>query len=212
MENILSILSTYSLHNLSSGRVPRLRPSLKLPQGRRQCENNYIIGCICHKYNFCRDNNLTTHVFSRDKSMLATTKCLNKLCRDKIILYRETDVFCCLYSTETDVFCRDKIVSLFWHKVSRKIMFVATDICRDKHVFVATNTYLSRQISVATKIILVAALANDTNYHLVSVIYCPWYHYCFDPSKDEDNTAALGSLKKRFVRRAVWVLWVKWGP
>ena len=69
-------------------------------------------------------------------------------------------------------------------------------------MFVATDTYLSRQAYfccdktfVATKIILVAALANDRNYHLVSVIYRPWYHYCFDPSKGEDNTAALGSLK-----------------
>ena len=81
-----------------------------------------IIGGTCRKYHFCRDKSFvaTNTCFVADKSMLADK---HVFVATKVSLSQQT-------------FCRDKI------------MFVATNICRDK-------TF------VTIKIILVVAPAND---------------------------------------------------
>ena len=151
------ILSTYSLHHLSSGRVPRLRPSLKLPRGRRQYANISLAGAatsiifvattvLSRQTRVCRDNTRLSSrqkYACRDKTFIAT----------KLFLSRQN-----IFVETKDVFCRDKHVSLpLQGFVGTKLcfsrqIFVATKVClsrptrvcRDKHTFVATK-HLSRQ-------------------------------------------------------------------
>ena len=82
-----------------------------------------VCGC-CHKYNFCRDKGFVT-----TNTCLSWQKYATKLCRDKIFLSQQAYFYhdkTCVLSWQTCV-CHDKM------------MFVATNICRDKS-FVAPNT------------------------------------------------------------------------
>ena len=105
-----------------------------------------------------------TSMFGLDKSFVATKRVF---CRDES-MPDATELL-----SRQNYVCRDK-------------SFVATNICRDKHVFVATKAsmsqtkrlprqthfclHLSRQNTgfVATKMILVAAPANDTPGHTLT--------------------------------------------
>ena len=91
--------------------------------------------CVC----VCRDK---TRLLSRQKYA----------CRDKIMFVAANT---CTFVSTKGVFlrvCRDKS-----KLVATKIMFVATNICRDKNMFCRRD----KHNFVATKMILVAAPAND---------------------------------------------------
>ena len=136
----------------------------------------------------------TKQFFCHNKSMPVMTKPLlrqNFVCRDKIFLlrqfvFRKKHMFVMMkvLSRQAYFFSQQKTcyivtkVSLSQQNICHnRIMFVVTNICRDKtfdvtkihllqqrYMFVTTSILLSRQKNcfVLTKIILVAASANDS--------------------------------------------------